>query len=438
MILAVSLVVAQTLLTCAKDEPHTPGWSAEREAFVRALGAFRLTEGRLTGVPHTTTTRSGHGRRASSSLTRAARRIEQRVAPNDPAHLADVALVRLAAGHTDEAESLLIRAASVGPTPSWILSDLAAARYQRFQETARAYELVQALTAVEEAAGEGHPSPELAFNRALVLESLGLRRQATAAWEEYLASDRRSAWAAEAQHHLALLRRPTHVHSWEAQRGLLERSAESLQPARRRALVVANRQFVRLWLQDEVFPAWARAASGGDGAEAERLLRLLRLVADDLAAASGDPLLRDATRAAESATGSARADLLRAHLGYAEGRTAYEASDIRKARTAMTEARLLFARTGSPFEAWAAFHIAACDYYLRRGAAQVLEQSTALRARAHAAGYAVVEARTDWIDGAILLDQGRASEALARFPRRRFTLRRDRCSSTTERGLRRC
>ncbi len=409
---AVGLVFLEIVAACARPESRASRGSSPRASLIAALGPVRLSPGRLTGfiyaAPGSRLHRAGSARR----LAAAARDIERRARGGEPAAQADLALLRLAFGRLPEAVELLDRAARASRSTAWIVSDLAAARQELFRRTGDAYELVQALSAADTPTATT-PTVELLFNRAVILETLGLRLQAADAWRAYLRRDPSSEWNAEATRHLRELLQPTAAEAWKTDRRLLEDL--KLPDQRRRELVGRYRQFVRLWLQEELFPAWAKAVTAGNAPEARRLLSLLQVNANDLAVSSGDPLLRDAAAAAAAAQGARLTDLAHGHLRYAEARVAYEKSEIHQARPAMVEAHQLLARAGSSFEQWAAFHVAACDYYLRGGSAPVLAQSAALRERAHRSGYAVVEARADWVDGAILLDLGRASEALARF-----------------------
>jgi tetratricopeptide (TPR) repeat protein len=65
-----------------------------------------------------------------------------------------------------------------------------------------------ALRSLDEALGLNPALAEAAFNRALLLERLGRRDEALAAWDRYLAIDGASAWAGEARRHRAALLPP--------------------------------------------------------------------------------------------------------------------------------------------------------------------------------------------------------------------------------------
>ncbi len=76
-------------------------------------------------------------------------------------------------------------------------ADLAAAYVTRSERLGRADDLPRALSAAEAALQADPRLLEALFNKALVLEHLGLREDARDTWEEYLRHDGTSAWADE-------------------------------------------------------------------------------------------------------------------------------------------------------------------------------------------------------------------------------------------------
>ena len=84
-------------------------------------------------------------------------------------------------------------------------SDLAAARYTLAVTEKRPHELPQALADADHAL-RLHPAlPDALFNRALIIESLGISEAARRAWQRYAAADPSTHWSAEAMHHLGNL-----------------------------------------------------------------------------------------------------------------------------------------------------------------------------------------------------------------------------------------
>ncbi|MEA2571234.1 MAG: hypothetical protein QOI24_3235 [Acidobacteriota bacterium] len=120
-------------------------------------------------------------------------------------HAAGVA--QLLTEHREEAIRDLDAAAHAS-TDAHVWSDLAAAHYAAAIRDDSSEQLKSALTAADKALALDHDLPEAAFNRALILERLGLAQPAADAWKQYLTLDPKSQWADEARQHLATLSRP--------------------------------------------------------------------------------------------------------------------------------------------------------------------------------------------------------------------------------------
>jgi cellulose synthase operon protein C len=104
------------------------------------------------------------------------------------------ALARLVEGKGDQALSLLAALVRERPTAAaW--SDLAAAQLAR----GGVLDAAAALSSTEAALKHDPRLPEALFNRALALERMNRGQEARAAWDQYLAADGGSPWAAEAR-----------------------------------------------------------------------------------------------------------------------------------------------------------------------------------------------------------------------------------------------
>lgn len=121
------------------------------------------------------------------------------------------AIERSQRDHSDESEraagiALLLvgrpEAATVHLRNARAWSDLAAAEYAEAMRTGRMASLPTALSAADHALAIDPRSPEALFNRALILQHLGLKAEAQKAWQIYLTVDPRSPWATEAREHL--------------------------------------------------------------------------------------------------------------------------------------------------------------------------------------------------------------------------------------------
>jgi tetratricopeptide (TPR) repeat protein len=114
------------------------------------------------------------------------------------------AVVRLALGNPRTAVEMLSAATSQAPHDAAALNDLAVAHYQTGIHFRQPEEFSAALDAANRALQIDNTLPEAHFNRALILEKLGRKSEADAAWREYLGLDGESKWAGEARRHLRL------------------------------------------------------------------------------------------------------------------------------------------------------------------------------------------------------------------------------------------
>ncbi len=235
-------------------------------------------------------------------------------------HAAGIAMVLVE--KPDEAIAKLETAARVSKdAKSW--SDLAAARYATASKLGRASLYPEALAAADAALRIDPNLPEALFNRALILERLGLTDEAKRAWQRYLETDSSSDWATEARSRIAQLPASTHASQFEHDRPLLERAAERGDTAAVRRYVDAHRERARAYAEGIYLDNWAEALLRNDNAEAARWLTIARSVGDALFAISGEALLRDAVRAVDAATPAQQHEIAAAQILYFAGRTAY-------------------------------------------------------------------------------------------------------------------
>ena len=131
-------------------------------------------------------------------------------AENDPGaeaqHAAGVAMVLVE--KPEEAATRLEAVARIShDAGTW--SDLAVARYEAAMHFRRVAQFPLALAAADQALRADARLPEALFNRALILERMGLTAEARHAWLRYLEVDATSPWAAEARERVAELTAPS-------------------------------------------------------------------------------------------------------------------------------------------------------------------------------------------------------------------------------------
>lgn len=325
---------------------------------------------------------------------------------NDPSaegrHAA--ALAHLVAGRSAEASDLLVKAAKEKSDPA-IWSDLAAARYTAALETDNPHLLAEALTAADAALRIRSAFPEALFNRALIVERLGLREQAGSAWRKYLAVDSTSPWAREAEKHLAGLA-PSSTFKQRLERTYAQLMSD---PAAARVLARAFPQEARIWGETEILARWADAWQRGDHAEAARHLAVAWAFGDELAASSGK-LLSVAVRVINDADDDRRMTLARAHLQFRLAQRTYRGGRPAEAERLFEEAGRSFDSAGSPVGLLARCFAVNTQYDQGR-IAEARARLEQLRASAPSS-FTAYRAYIDWQIGLVRASQGSWGEAM--------------------------
>ena len=344
-------------------------WRANSDASARALApeASRVVEPRLTGGFRWAAYRGpmrATGQAASREqlkLTAAAARVIDRaedVATVDAQHEAGVAYVMIQ--QPDVALERLRKVAAGDPQNARVWNDLAAAHYAAAEASGNDAGFADALTAADEGLRIDPQLAEARFNRALVLERMGLAQQARAAWQRYLEVDPSSSWADEARQRLKKLTGSTGDGQFRDALPRLEQRKDVP------AIVAQFPQQSRAWGEAESLGRWGEALQRGDAIEAVRWLDLTRDIGDALTATTGETLLRDAVRAVDTAGDSRRATLADASVHYRRGRIAYSRQ---QPSAAEPDLRAAAARFGSSPMALVARYFAACTRFDQNGVA---------------------------------------------------------------------
>ncbi|MEA2490244.1 MAG: hypothetical protein QOH21_2036 [Acidobacteriota bacterium] len=273
-------------------------------------------------------------------------------------------------------------------------NDLAAARYAAAAHLERPSLYPEALAAVDKALAIEPRLTEALFNRALILEKLGLRAEARTAWQRYLEVDPSSPWANEARARLAGLGPVVDGSLFRRELPRLERAAASGDTATVRALVTRFPEECRRISETEHLGLWGEAVRRGDAAEAARLLTLARTIGAALATASGEMLLRDAVQAIDGADAAKRATLAEAHATYRQGRLVYSRHLPSEAESKLRRAAEQFAAGGSPM-ALVARSFAANTRFDQNDVAGARAELEALAA-GNNPGYTALSAQVQW------------------------------------------
>jgi len=219
---AVAAAVAVVFLVTPIRDLVLPNRYDGMVALANAASAERTIAGRLSGFPYQPMAHVARGTSydpmrdpANAKLLTAAAGV-QRAATARPssANLHALGVANLLLGNGDAAiktmEAALLDETGQRDVPAAIeesndvslLNDLSVALSHRAVPHASVADAAEAVRCAERAWRLGR-TPEVAWNRAVAMESLNGPKSATTAWHDYLAIDPRSPWAVEARKKLA-------------------------------------------------------------------------------------------------------------------------------------------------------------------------------------------------------------------------------------------
>ena len=293
-------------------------------------------------------------------------------------------------GRSSDAIDRLQAVAQASPDDVRAWNDLAAARYAAAVQLRRPSLLPEALAAVDRALRVQPSAPEPLFNRALILERMGLTGEARAAWQRCLAVDSSSPWANEARQHLA--HRDARSRAFPKELPQLERAALAGDEATVRRIVAEFPQQSRAWAEAEDLGLWGDAVHRGDDEDASRRLAVARAVAAALQKTNGESLLRDAVDATDHAAGV----LAKAHRVYRAGRLAYAKHQLADGERSLRDAATQFAVVGSPMAFAARYYAASARYDRGEIAAACGEQTKLLAELESHPRFAAMRAQVPW------------------------------------------
>jgi CHAT domain-containing protein len=350
---------------------------------------YRRVEGRLSGfrwARHQGGQRGTSVSPAEHELTSAAHDVLGRTT-NDEAvearHAAGVAHLLI-----DQWPASLEKLASAAgdSEDAGVWNDLAAARFTVAVREDRAALLPPALAAADRAIEIDPKLLDAPFNRASILEAMGLRNEARKAWGRYLELDPASGWSNEAREHLRKLGEPEVDLDFDRElaRAVVDRDAIA-------SLVRRFPQESRTYGEGPLLGEWANAVHTNDAARAEEKLKVIRAIGEELATAKRERLLLDVAQAVERS--AARGMLAEAHLVHRDARIAYAARRASEAGERFREAEVLFRRARSPMADVAAAYLAKCTFDTT---GEATEQLTALRARIDPFRHRALAADLDW------------------------------------------
>ncbi|MGH9420627.1 MAG: hypothetical protein ACRD3J_11680, partial [Thermoanaerobaculia bacterium] len=249
-------------------------------------------------------------------------------------------------------------------------SDLAAARYTLAVREKRPHLLPQALADADHALSIAPKLPDALFNRALIIESLGISEAARRAWQRYLAADPSSRWSNEATEHLGRL--PV-VPTGDEFRRQLASASRALHEGNHAPIIALARnspQAARTWSEGPLLSGWADAIRGGKTKTAGESLAVVRALGSAISEFNHDESVSDAVAVIDRAYEDPERlrTLADAHAVYRDGRLLYRDRRVADAEKQLRHAADLFAQAGSPMALRAKYYVASCLYDSNRSA----------------------------------------------------------------------
>jgi CHAT domain-containing protein len=410
-------LAACTVVGCRAPRPpeHASGLAA-----VAAAARTRPMQARLARqLPHRPFAPQGIRATPSPEVVEAARRALHDARGGGAGAASTRAGVELWTGEPEAALSTLLDGLERAPLDAALWTDLSAV-YLHLGEAERPglRTTARALDTATRAVGLAPTAPEPAFNLALALSALGLADAAGEAWARAAALERDSEWRREAGERRAALEGAL-GDEWPRRRAVLLGVA-SVDESWLRATAEEWPQETRDALEDELLPAWGRAALAGNAQEARQSLDRARATAAHLALRTGDALLTHAVAAIDRGGATAK-HLAEAHAAYGDGAAAYERTHREESLAAYRRAHRLLVRGDSPFQLKAQLQIGMALHQLGRHP-QALARFSEVRRAAAGRRYVTLHGRAEWLCGLPLTQLGRIEAAVQCYRRARLEL----------------
>jgi tetratricopeptide (TPR) repeat protein len=421
LIVSLVLVIAvwQVLIASSKPRQSVPGRAALADAY--HARPYRTFDARVDGFGYKPRNRGSAGAHplwmsmsSQVSLSTRGSRDAHAWRSAGIAHLLDeqwqlavttLAQTLLDATGTDDIISAIQKSDDGG-----LLNDVAAAHYELGSRENRTRALLVGFEAAQRA-WDRDRTAAAAWNRALIIETLRLRREAVAAWNDYLTLDAGSAWAGEARTRLARLQYADRSERWPAVRESIRKHVLAGHPELIAPAVAEFPDECRFWIEDGLLRDWAINV-GGDAVVARRELTIARALAPVLER-RGNPLFADTVRAIDTAADPL--SLARAHRMYADAKTVFTNSDFVRALPLFESAEHELEAVQSPYQWLAATYINSCDYNQNRFKEIVARTGAMLKSTAPWRRYQHVYARVKWVRGVSFAALGRLQEAMSDY-----------------------
>lgn len=254
------------------------------------------------------------------------------------------AVAKVLSGDWGDAVRTLETAVAARPEDAGLWSDLAAARYERAAAaTNPAESLLAALVAVDRSRRINPANGNALFNRALILDRLGLRTVAADAWRACLEVSNDPMMSAEAGRRLEA----TRTENWSTAQPQLERAVAANDTAVIDRVVDRFPQDARGYGEVIYLTGWANAYLNDDPVAAAQNLQIARVLGEALRP-RGETLLAEAVSAIDTTDADVVRTLAIAQQTYDRGRDAYAAKHNAEAERLLKDAAHAFEQGRSP------------------------------------------------------------------------------------------
>jgi CHAT domain-containing protein len=428
---ALLLALTCSVTACRQRESWMPLAPRDALQLARTTAAesagMRTTAARLSGVeryhhpqPLTRNGRNATNETDATTMVAASRILSFRREGDAEAHRAR-AIASLLTDRIDpavrEAQSALgvrsgesVDAEIAAASDASLLVDLTAMHYARYERQRSAEDFLVALTAALRAGELAPNSPEVLWNRALLVDALGLVEEARAAWDAYVRVDPRSEWADEARQRRqrlpdrsAATRDPSHD-------AALSRASKTADERVIGSEAAASAPALKALVERDWIPAWADAVLTNDRSAATRL-RAIGIAGAAIRERTGDSLI--ASFAADAAATHAFAA---PHARLRPVQEILQRQGTDAALDVLLDVLTDLRRVRSPLAAPIAVRIAGLQYHAGRHA-EALATLDAARAELQASSSPLTEAKAAWARGVALTSLGAVRPAAAAYKR---------------------
>jgi CHAT domain-containing protein len=338
---------------------------------------------------------------AAESLLLAARQA------SSPTHERHAAVAEFLLGDVADALSRLQAVATAVPADAAIQNDFSVLVATRGVSRNDWTDLARALALAERAHRLNPRLLEPQFNRALLLDALGLSAQAKAAWREFLEREPSKDWRREAANRLAKIMLAT-----VDRRPLAEPLVEAFTDAQLTETARARTLAVREYLSDTLLPQWGASIEQGFSARAERLRRSAERLAIAIDAETGDRFARDITRSLTQTTD--RLALARAHVAYGDAMRLAAEDKVAASLPLLRSAADGFRKSASPMALLGRVRLvpsASTRANIRTAEAELID----VEREATGASYAGIVGLVHWKRGLLRVSAARLEEACLEY-----------------------